>query len=782
MPLPCHRPSALLALTGVLAATTLAATAMVGLPSAQAAGPAPAPPTGSAVVSLTTGQGQPAGPGDLTAVLTLAQTPQQLTALHALADAAQVARLSPRSLVAASVNRASVLTSLRPAAAETTTVAAFAAQHGLRVVHTTSASVLLAGPAGVMATVFGTTLAADALHRRYAVTSPVLPAALAASVSSVIGLDDRPVMVPHAVPAGLDGPALKAAYKVVAPGATGAGLTVGTAQFSGWTPSDATTYATAAGITLKPGQITSIAVDQASLAPTAGSYGDLEVALDAQAILAAAPAANQRVYIAPNSSAGALDLVNQMADDAAAGLVQVASDSWGSCENFTPAAYEIAFDRGIDRLVAAGATFFAASGDSGSYGCAHYGLPIPVLNVDFPASYPNTVAVGGTTLTTTTRGVSETAWGNVDPTVTGKTFTGSGSGGGVSQDFAQPSYQAGLGLGTAGRLVPDVAAVGDNATGLGIYSSTLGGWITVGGTSLASPLWAGFLAGALSSAGRTTGLGNILPTLYANPAAFRDITAGNNGAYAAGPGYDLVTGLGSPDWSRLTAVLTGATPTPTPTPTVSPTISPTPTALPTPTVTPTVSPVPTLSPVPTPGVPVLIAGGLLQKPLAGSTFLVTGTGPAGAPVTVHFHRAGTPAWDYTLLKTVTSDANGTWSQPVVASTDYAYYATAASSAASDVVQLLPAPTVSGASSRMVRRSSTVTLTGLGVPGSPVYLHFAVLGAGGAPGPYAVVRTVTVAANGTWVRSYLASVGYGVFVSRDSGTLPLGAATYLLPLG
>ena len=748
-----------LALSGALCAATLPQPALASPPAVVPPGPVGDP---SALVSVTTGQTAPVA-GDLTAVLTLAQSAQQLAALHTLASTAQESRLSPRALVGAATNRTAVLKALRPAAGQSTAVAAFAAAHGLRVQHTTSASVLLAGPAAVMAQVFRTTLAADALHRRYAVSAPLVPVALTGAVSSVIGLDERPAMVPHAVPHGFDGPALKAAYNVVAPASTGAGLTVATVQFSGWHPSDATTYATAAGITLTPGQITTISVDKASLAPTPGSYDDVEVALDTQAILATAPAANQRVYVAPNSSAGGVDMINQMADDAAAGLVQVASNSWGRCENFTPASYEIAFGRGIDRLVAAGATFFSASGDSGSFDCAQPGRPIPVLNVDFPASYPNTVAVGGTTLAITTRGISETAWGTVDPKATGKTFTGQGSGGGISQDFAQPGYQAGLGLGTAGRLVPDVSAVGDGRTGLGIYSKTHGGWVMAGGTSLSAPLWAGFTAGALSSVGRTTGLGNILPTLYANPSAFRDITAGNNGAYAARPGFDLVTGLGSPDWSKLTALLTGgSTPTPTPTATVSPvpTALPTPTASATPTVppVPTPAPTPTVPPVPTPNVPVSISGGALQKPLTGSAFQVTGTGPANAPITVHFHRTGTPAWDYTLLRTVTSNASGAWSLPLATTADYAYYATAglaADSPASQVVQLLPAPTVNGASPRVVRRNSTVTLSGLGVPGTVVYLHFAPLGTGGAPGAYSLVRTVAVAANGTWARSYLA---------------------------
>ena len=774
MTLPYARPVLLLALTGALAS---------GLPQPARAAVSPVPVPASALTSLTTGQGKPAGAAELSAALTLAQTPEQLAALRAMAGAAQRPRLSPRALVAAAGNRAAVLRSLRPPVSEAVAVAAFAGAHGLTVTHTTSASVLLSGPAAVMAQVFRTALAVDAAGQRYPVSPPLVPVGLAPVVSAVIGLDERPVMRARAVPGGLARAGLNTAYQVPAPAGTGAGLTVATLQFSGWTPSDATTYAAAAGITLQPGQITSIAVDQAALTPAPGSTDDVEVTMDTQAILATAPAANQRIYIAPNSSAGGVDALNQMADDAAAGLVQVASTSWGSCESHTSTRYELAIGRGIDRLVAAGATFFAASGDSGSYDCSTSGAPDNSLNVDFPASYPNTVAVGGTTLKPVTGGYSETAWGVV-AAQPGQGYAGSGSGGGVSADWMQPSYQAALGLGTAGRLVPDVSAVADPRTGMGVYSSSCGGWILGGGTSLAAPLWAGFTAAALSAAGRTTGLGNILPTLYANPSAFRDITVGSNGAYAAGSGYDLVTGLGSPNWTRLAAVLTAA---PTPAPTVTPTATPVPAPTVTPTPTATPVPVPTAAPVPSPapGLPVGIAGAAVQQPPIGSMFVLRGTGPANTVITLHFHRAGTPAWDYSLLRTVTTDGNGQWSRPVAATADYRYYASAGSGATSlvsTVVQLQPLPGMRGAGLQVVRRNSTVTLSGLGVPGSLVFLHFAVLGANGAPGPYDTVRTVPVAADGTWSRSYLASVGYGVFASRDAGLLPPGAQSFLLPLG
>ena len=103
------------------------------------------------------------------------------------------------------------------------------------------------------------------------------------------------------------------------------------------------------------------------------------------------------------------------------------------------------------------------------------------------------------------------------------------------------------------RGVPDVAGDADPATG---YSISIDGQTAViGGTSAVAPLWAGLIALVNQSAGKKTGFAN--PTLYANPGAFTDITSGNNGGYQAGPGWDPVTGLGSPIGTQVLAVLGG---------------------------------------------------------------------------------------------------------------------------------------------------------------------------------------------------------------------------------
>src|SRR5262249_28261147 len=177
-----------------------------------------------------------------------------------------------------------------------------------------------------------------------------------------------------------------------------------------------------------------------------------------------------------------------------------------------------------------GMTFVASSGDAGAPGI-------------YPAYSPNVLAVGGTALQLNADGSiqSETAW--------------SGSGGGISADEPEPTYQDGV-QSTGHRTTPDVAFDASSSTGVAVYDSydnTGGGpWITMWGTSLAAPSWAALIAvadqGRVAAGGTTLdGPSQTLPALYSLTSAdFHDITSGGNGTYNAGPGYDEVTGLGSP--------------------------------------------------------------------------------------------------------------------------------------------------------------------------------------------------------------------------------------------
>jgi kumamolisin len=165
---------------------------------------------------------------------------------------------------------------------------------------------------------------------------------------------------------------------------------------------------------------------------------------------------------------------------------------------------------------------------------------------------PAVTGTGGTSLTTDADGnyVGETTWS--------EPLLAQGSGGGVSDIFLRPSWQTGLGTGGQfdthnGRQVPDVSADSDPATGNFFIGN--GQAQTGGGTSLASPMWAGFtvLMNQFLAAHHHRPVGFFNPILYhlANSQEafppFHDITVGGNDYYLATPGYDMVTGLGSPD-------------------------------------------------------------------------------------------------------------------------------------------------------------------------------------------------------------------------------------------
>jgi hypothetical protein len=380
-----------------------------------------------------------------------------------------------------------------------------------------------------------------------------LPPELRPAVLSVVR-EQAGAMRPRAVPVGWSPEALRSSYGVQGDAADGRGTTVASIQFSGWQPRDAEVFARAAEIPLQPGQITTFSVAGARTDIPDGAGGDFEVALDVQATLGAAPAARQRVYVAPNTTRGAIAVYDAVASAAERlGLTSV-SISWGACEQRTSPELIAALEQSLARMVAAGATVFAASGDAGAYGCSSHSGPDTRLAVDYPASSPSVVAVGGTTLRRDRGGWIETAWS--DRASSTDDFAGLGTGGGLSTVFAQPAWQRGVPA-DGRRAVPDVAAVADPATGLGVYGPDgegRRGWVVGGGTSASAPLLAGQLASTASGLGRTLGFGQLHVPLYAagrDGVGLRDVTVGDNLRHRAGPGYDLATGLGSPQWAAL---------------------------------------------------------------------------------------------------------------------------------------------------------------------------------------------------------------------------------------
>jgi subtilase family serine protease len=223
-------------------------------------------------------------------------------------------------------------------------------------------------------------------------------------------------------------------------------------------------------------------------------------------------------------------------------------------------------------------TVVAASGDIGAVGepCQLFkgltgGAFRPVKEANLPASDPLVLAAGGTTLTASHKAgayISESAWGLPfgDP---GSHFQASG--GGLSRVFSRPGYQHHIsGLGVY-RGVPDVAAEASPHTGMAVVTTASAGKYTIsgsGGTSASAPLWAGIVALADQYAGHHLGFVNA--ALYrighsrVYHRAFHDVTAGDNtvrfpprtiSGYHAAPGWDAVTGWGSPNATALVPLL-----------------------------------------------------------------------------------------------------------------------------------------------------------------------------------------------------------------------------------
>jgi subtilase family serine protease len=299
-----------------------------------------------------------------------------------------------------------------------------------------------------------------------------------------------------------------------------------------------------------------------------GSGWDVETALDVEAAHAMAPYAHINLLIAANASNALFDAVRMVATQH---LGDVVSMSWGGPES---AVLQSGFVESgslgnayADYYFAMGASegisFFSSTGDSGAFD----GTTSVSGAASFPATSPFVTGVGGTTLFLTPTSGSfaslnssssyqgETAW-SVEPQYTGDQAS---SGGGVSTLYPQPYYQAAAT--TSGfRTVPDVSADANPYTG---FVEVLEGATTViGGTSLASPLWAGMTADLDQYMGRSLGsLNPVLYSIYANKTAyassFHQVTFGFNAGYSAGPGYNLVTGMGSPNLAGLAAAIKG---------------------------------------------------------------------------------------------------------------------------------------------------------------------------------------------------------------------------------
>ena len=448
-------------------------------------------------------------------------------------------------------------------------------QAGARVIERDPASrrVRISGTAAILQALFGTTLqqarVTDAdghtLDVRHRTGDLSVPAALAGVVTAVMGLDDRPQarvrLQVAAAAAGTSYTPLDLAKIYAMPAGTdGTGQTLAIIELGGgFGPTDLDTYFS--GLGLSTPAVTAVGVDGAVNAAGKDPQGaDGEVLLDIEVAGAIAPKANVLVYFAPNTDAGFLDAVSTAAH--ATPTPTSISISWGQSEDAWTAQARTAMDQAFADASAMGVTVTAAAGDSGSSDTAGGGNAV---HVDFPAASPHVLACGGTSL------VADPVSGSVTSETVWNNGPGQGAtGGGVSDTFARPSWQATAGVPSsrhqpsshrsgAGRGVPDVSANADPRTGYQVFVD--GKAMVFGGTSAVAPLWAALVCRLAQALGRPLGL--LQPALYAaaqpgiTPPGFRDITSGNNGHYKAAPGWDPCTGLGVPNGTALLAALKG---------------------------------------------------------------------------------------------------------------------------------------------------------------------------------------------------------------------------------
>lgn len=372
-----------------------------------------------------------------------------------------------------------------------------------------------------------------------------VPVDLAEHVVAVVGFDQRPVAWPHfrirprTTPSEVSyDPAAVAAYYDFPTELTGANQTIALIELGGgYDPAQMSAYFAAKTIR-RTGTLEAVPVDGVQNKPQGNSNGpDGEVQLDIEVAGSVAPAANLAVYFGSNAGSGFLDAVAAAVHDTQR-APSVISISWGGPETGWAGQDVDAMDQVFQSAASIGITICAASGDNG----ASDGEAQGTLTVDFPASSPHVLGCGGTKLP---RQGAETAWNDG--------AQGGATGGGYSTHFNRPDWQSGNTR--TGRGAPDVAGDADPATG---YNVTIDGQDTVvGGTSAVAPLWAGLIALINQSVGKNAGFVN--PVLYANSGAMTDIVSGNNDGYQCGPGWDPVTGLGTPKGSMVLAAVKRST-------------------------------------------------------------------------------------------------------------------------------------------------------------------------------------------------------------------------------
>ncbi len=273
-----------------------------------------------------------------------------------------------------------------------------------------------------------------------------------------------------------------------------------------------------------------------------GTYNStwaMETSTDVEWAHALAPAA--KIVLLISTSSFTSDLQNVVSYAISNHIANILSLSWSTPESGLTVNSELTYSKIYAEAASQGITVLAASGDSGAYNSEKQ------LTVNFPASDPYVTSVGGTSLYAFNDRFQQSGWGGV---VNGQSY---GSGGGFSSVFNTPYWQSVKGYNESRRGVPDVAMDANKYTGVYVISS--GGQYIVGGTSVATPIWADVVALIEQYTG--VHLHSVNPLLYQIArtslynSSFTQILTGTNGYYQNTPYWNPVTGLGTPKVSSL---------------------------------------------------------------------------------------------------------------------------------------------------------------------------------------------------------------------------------------
>ncbi len=497
---------------------------------------------------------------DLTAAETAASMEVQLPRRSRNAD-----ELERRVAAGETISREEMSTRFLPTEEDYRAVADWATSQGLTVepMGAGRSMVIARGTTAQMAAAFQTKFARvqyKGEERTSATEAPSLPAAVEARVHGVHGLQPHlhprkhltvnPINMANGAPPFLPDDILKA-YDIAATGLDGTGQTIGIVIDSVPLTTDVQHYWTYNGVPQDLSRYSTINVNGRQPGAREG-----EETLDVEWASGIASGANVVVYNVGDldySNDGYSRVLDDLQSGAQPGLHQV-SISFGAGEITDESSDDINAVHGIFTSIAAyGVNIFCSAGDEGAYANATTGGRIQAI---YPASDPAAVGVGGTSLFLNSDSSiqSETGWS------TTSSRDHDSSGGGISVYFGRPSWQTGTGVDTnAARQVPDVALAGDPDTGYYVYYS--GKVEQDGGTSVAAPCWAALCA-LLNQARANNGISsitNINASLYPllGTSAFHDITAGTDSVYSCTTGYDLLTGLGTPDFAQIVAQLNG---------------------------------------------------------------------------------------------------------------------------------------------------------------------------------------------------------------------------------